>query len=97
MLVHSILPLVVAFDIVESTVYFDQSELRNADDGVHENEQEEQKTERAHRWHSIDKCLEDDLKFLSSLDKSEDSADSERPEDGRCDSEVSSNAKPCNT
>lgn len=75
--VHGVLAHVVAWDLLDTTVNLDHGELRDANNGVHEDEQEEQQPERTHGRHGINQSLEYDLQLLCSLDKSEDSADSQ--------------------
>ena len=73
-----------------------QGELADANNGEHENQEQEQQAKRGHGWRSREKRLEDLLELFCFLDQPKDPTDSQRSKNGSEDLKVFSNTSPCN-
>ena len=75
-------------------IQVDKTELGHANDGEHEDEEHEEQAERAHRRRRRDQRHEDLLQLLLLLDQSEDTTNSQRPQDRTHDLQLLAHASP---
>ena len=67
MFVHGFLALVITFNLIDSSINFDESKLLNTNYRVHKDEKDEKEGKRCHSWHRADESLEDNLQLLCFL------------------------------
>ena len=78
------------------TFQVNETELGHTNDREHENEKHEKQAERGHRWCSLQQSFEDFLQLLLLLDQSENTTDSQRPQDSSHNFQLLTHAGPVN-